>query len=92
GIRDYAGIEHDVFLTEDEALERFALSRTSAPANVDHQPLTELEKYFVEQIHSAKSQSEVNDVLKLIEALSDRFTPEQRNALLQTPRAFAYEA
>ncbi len=92
GIREYAGIEHDVFLTEEQALERFARSKTERPANVDHQPLSELEKYFVEQMHSAKTEDEVKDVLKLIEALSDRFTPEQKTALLQTPRAFANEA
>ncbi|WP_170329224.1 acyl-homoserine-lactone synthase [Ruegeria arenilitoris] len=92
GIRDYAGIEHDVFLTEEQALELFAHSKTLPPANVDHQPLTELEKYFVEQMHSARTQEEVDAILKLIEALSDRFTPEQKTALLSTPRAFAHEA
>lgn len=92
GIRDYAGIEHDVFLTEEQALSLFERSKADKPANVDHQPLTDLEKYFVEQMHSAKSKDEVKDVLKLIEALSDRFTPEQKTALLSTPRAFAHEA
>lgn len=92
GIRNYAGIEHDVFLTDEQALARFARSKTETPANVDHQPLTELEKYFVEQMNSARTKEEVNDVLKLIETLSDRFTPEQKTALLSTPRAFAHEA
>ncbi|MES0823995.1 acyl-homoserine-lactone synthase [Ruegeria sp. SCP11] len=92
GIREYAGIEHDVFMTEEQALARFALSKTAKPANVDHKPLTELEKYFVEQMHSARTKDEVSAVLKLIEALSDRFTPEQKTALLSTPRAFAHEA
>ncbi|RBW60300.1 acyl-homoserine-lactone synthase [Ruegeria sp. A3M17] len=93
GVRDYAGIEHDVFLTEEQALELFegAKAKQSA-ANYDHQPLTQLEKYFVEQMSSATSKTEVESVLKLIEALSDRFTPEQKTALLRTPRAFAHEA
>ena len=41
---------------------------------------------------AARNEAERQDVLKLIEALSDTFTPEQKVALLQTPRAFAYEA
>ncbi|CUH44046.1 acyl-homoserine-lactone synthase [Ruegeria atlantica] len=93
GVRDYAGIEHDVFLTEEKALELFegAKAKQSA-ANYDHQPLTQLEKYFVEQMSSATSKTEVESVLKLIETISDRFTPEQKTALLRTPRAFAHEA
>ncbi|MCG7521297.1 acyl-homoserine-lactone synthase [Ruegeria sp. Ofav3-42] len=93
GIRDYAGIEHDVFLTDEQALERFEGAKANpSAANYDHQPLTQLEKYFVEQMNSATSKAEVDSVLKLIEALSDRFTPEQKTALLRTPRAFAHEA
>ncbi len=93
GVRDYAGIEHDVFLTEEQALELFeGTNAKQSAANYDHQPLTQLEKYFVEQMSSATSKAEVESVLKLIEALSDRFTPEQKTALLRTPRAFAHEA
>ncbi|WP_170382739.1 acyl-homoserine-lactone synthase [Ruegeria atlantica] len=92
GIREYAGIEHDVFLTDEQAVARFARSNTAKPANSNHQPLTGLESYFVEQMHSARTKHEVEAVLKLIEALSDRFTPEQKFALLSTPRAFAHEA
>ena len=96
-IREYAEIDHDVFLTDEQALERFEAGRISfqqdaTTANLDHQPLTELEKYFVEQMHSATTKTEVEAVLRLIEALSDRFTPEQKTALLKTPRAFAHEA
>ena len=63
-----------------------------SPANRDHKPLTDLEKYFVEQMSAARTEAERQDVLKLIEALTDTFTPEQKVALLQTPRAFAHEA
>nr|WP_170538705.1 acyl-homoserine-lactone synthase [Ruegeria arenilitoris] len=96
-IREYSSIDYDVFLTDDQALELFnsgqqaKLSQAGA-ANLDHQPLTDLEKYFVEQMHAATTKEEVQAVLKLIESLSDRFTPEQKTALLQTPRAFAHEA
>ncbi|UWR06037.1 acyl-homoserine-lactone synthase [Ruegeria sp. B32] len=96
-IREYSSIDYDVFLTDDKALELFnsghqAKTAQAGAANLDHQPLTDLEKYFVEQMHAATTKEEVQAVLKLIESLSDRFTPEQKTALLQTPRAFAHEA
>ncbi|WP_377186911.1 acyl-homoserine-lactone synthase [Ruegeria meonggei] len=95
GIRDYASIEHDVFLSDEEALELCARTKVQEKpgvANFDHQPLNRLEKYFVEQMNSATTKDEVDAVLRLIETLSDRFTPEQKTALLRTPRAFANEA
>lgn len=96
-IREYSGIDYDVFLSDDEARQKFdagqsAKQALTATANLDHQPLTSLEKYFVEQMHAAKTKEEVQAVLGLIEALSDNFTPEQKTALLKTPRAFAHEA
>lgn len=94
GIREFAGIQENVFLEEEQALALFQAKKVAdvSPANRDHQPLTDLEKYFVEQMNAAKNEAERQDVLKLIEALSDTFTPEQKTALLRTPRAFAHEA
>ncbi len=93
-IRDFAGITTDVFLEEDKALELFNSKKQldPNPANRDHKPLTELEKYFVEQMNAARNEAERQDVLRLIESLSNTFTPEQKTALLHTPRAFAHEA
>ncbi len=93
-IRDFAGITTDVFLEEDKALELFNSKKQldPNPANRDHKPLTELEKYFVEQMNAARTEAERQDVLRLIESLSNTFTPEQKTALLHTPRAFAHEA
>ncbi|WP_171099771.1 acyl-homoserine-lactone synthase [Ruegeria sp. HKCCD7255] len=91
GIRAYAGIEHDVFLSEDAALALFARSKSLAPANQDHKPLTDLERYFVEQISASTTEDERMATLKLIETLTDTFSPEQKVALLGTPRAFAHE-
>ncbi|SHE55938.1 acyl homoserine lactone synthase [Ruegeria intermedia] len=93
-IRNYAGIDHDVFLSDEQARNLFDKIETAqmSPANRDHKPLTELETYFVEQMAAAKTEPERQAVLNLIEALSDKFTPEQKTALLQTPRAFAHEA
>ncbi|WP_209503550.1 MULTISPECIES: acyl-homoserine-lactone synthase [unclassified Ruegeria] len=94
GLREFAGIHENVFMDDEEALALFAAKKaaTQSPANQDHKPLTELEKYFVEQMSAARNEAERQDVLKLIEALSDTFTPEQKIALLDTPRAFAHEA
>ena len=64
----------------------------TTPANRDHKPLSSLEKYFVEQMRAAKTEEEVKSVLDLIEALSDSFSPEQRQTLRQTPWALANEA
>ncbi len=93
-IRDFAGITTDVFLEEDKALELFNSKKQldPNPANRDHKPLTELEKYFVEHMNAARTEAERQDVLRLIESLSNTFTPEQKTALLHTPRAFAHEA
>ncbi len=93
-IRDFAGIKTDVFLEEDKALELFNRKKQveQNPANRDHKPLAELEKYFVEQMNAARNEAERQDVLRLIETLSNTFTPEQKTALLHTPRAFAHEA
>ncbi len=94
GLREFADIHHDVFIEEEKALEMFEAKKAEkpSPANRDHKPLTDLEKYFAEQMSAARTEQERQDVLKLIEALSDTFTPEQKTALLQTPRAFAHEA
>lgn len=95
GIRDYAGIAHDVFLTDEQALQLFAKSNVKPqpkPANFDHKPLSQMEKYFVEQMSAATTQEEVNAVLRLIEELSDKFTPEQKIALMRSPRALAHGA
>ncbi len=94
GIREYAGIKHDVFLSDDAAVDLFAGTKTITrrAANYDHKPLSRLEKHFVEQMKSATTKAEIEAVLNLIEALSDRFTPEQKIALLNTPCALANEA
>ncbi|KIC43493.1 autoinducer synthase [Ruegeria sp. ANG-R] len=93
-LREFADIQDSVFLEEEEALALFNSKKLVEPsvANRDHKPLTQLEKYFVEQMNAAKTENERQDVLRLIETLSDKFTPEQKTALLGTPRAFAHEA
>jgi acyl homoserine lactone synthase len=93
-VRNFADIRHNVFLEDEQALELFESRKDAelSPANHDQKPRTDLEKYFVEQMSAAKNEAERQDVLKLIEALSHTFTPEQKTALLKTPRAFAHEA
>ncbi len=99
-VREFAGITHDVFLTEEEALKVFSKSQpiTSeikdqpVPANQDTKPLNMLEKYFAEQMQAAQTEEDVQAVIKLIEAVSETITPAQRQALSQPPQALANEA
>ncbi|GGH26202.1 acyl homoserine lactone synthase [Cribrihabitans marinus] len=100
-VRDFAGIAHDVFLTEDAALDLFARGHTSveietaahaASANNDTRPLSALERYFVEQMSAARTSDEVQAVIDLIDALPGTLTPEQKFALKQAPAALAREA
>lgn len=98
-VREFAGIAHDVFLSEEEALELHPAPAEPAedtqgpiPANMDNRPLSALENYFVEQMNAARTEQEAQAVIELIEALSDTFTPAQKQALRQTQRALAKEA
>lgn len=86
-IRDFAGIEHDVFLTEEEALTLHARNHgTTEPAGKVSQlfakdaPQTassalrrKLQHYACEQLRAAETQKEIDAALALIEILSHRF-------------------
>jgi len=65
-IRAFAGIEGDVFLSEDEALALVTRRRAATPAK------TELEIYCDEQIAAATSSRERVAALRLKAALADR--------------------
>ncbi len=85
-IRRHSGIEHDVFLSDDEAL---ALHRRSE-AGAGNAGRGELFGYFVEQLHSAESVEERQAVIRLIEAVpmaeSDR---QALRAMLSGPSLVA---
>jgi acyl homoserine lactone synthase len=65
-IRAFAGIEGDVFLDEDEALELASRKRTAPPAKSD------LETYCDEQIAAATTSEERVAALRLKAALADK--------------------
>jgi acyl homoserine lactone synthase len=65
-IRAHAGIEGDVFLSEERALALFAKTRTTRPAK------TALETYCDEQIADATTAKERVAALRLKAALADR--------------------
>ena len=86
-IRAFAGITHDVFLTDDAALELFARkkrpSAAEAPRPIPVEPdeadavpsgpfNPSLQRYCYEQILDAESQADIDAALALIEMLSDR--------------------
>lgn len=107
GIRAFAGIDHDVFLTEDAALELFNRNRT--PAGADRPsptpvPSSEktpapspalrkvLQSYACEQLRSAETQQEIDAVLALIEVLSDSFGTASAAELSRAMRARPVQA
>lgn len=98
-IRNYSDIRHDVFLTEQQALERFARRAVEEPAptalatpaaNHDHKPMSALERYFAEQMAAAQNDQEVQAVTDLIDALSDTISTEQRDALVRRHAVVAH--
>lgn len=77
-IRDYAGIAHDVFATEGEALARFAKGAAARKAAT---MARDLEDYFDEQIRCAQDPAEADAVRRLADAMSDRLSPELQRTL-----------
>ncbi|GHG79722.1 acyl-homoserine-lactone synthase [Pseudodonghicola xiamenensis] len=71
GIREFAGIDHDVFLTDDQA--RALFDKTHKPAPIDStgdDSLGALQQYCYEQVTQADSPEEMNAALALAETLS----------------------
>lgn len=64
-IRAFAGIEGDVFLTDEEALALSAIAKTAAPKS-------EIETYCDEQIAAATNEDERLAALRLKAALADK--------------------
>ncbi|SDC91244.1 acyl-homoserine-lactone synthase [Ruegeria marina] len=93
-VRRFAGIEHDVFLTDEEALKLF--NDTHAPGKpmetLGKGPLNALETYLLEQIQSADSPQELKMVHELIDAIPSGMSASRKAELKQYPRTFAREA
>lgn len=89
-VRQFAGIAHDVFLSDDEALALF--NRTHAGADEDAASATPLERYLKEQIQAAVDEEELKAVQSLIEALAGSLDPRRKQGLLDTPKLVAREA
>ncbi|MCE8506891.1 autoinducer synthase [Ruegeria pomeroyi] len=89
-VRQFAGIAHDVFLSDDEALALF--NRTHAGADENAASATPLERYLKEQIQAAASDEEIKAVHSLIEALAGSLDPQRKQGLLETPKLVAREA
>ncbi|MCE8546065.1 autoinducer synthase [Ruegeria pomeroyi] len=94
-VRRFAGIPHDVFLSDDDALALFSRARARAKplaANADDVPATPLERYLAEQIQSATTVEELKAVHSLIDALAGSLAPSRRQNLLDTHKMVAREA
>lgn len=95
-VREFAGIVHDVFLSDDDALALFngahGEQADQPVANADYSPTTPLERYLVEQLQAAGTEEEVKAVQGLIEALAGSLEPSRKQQLLNTPKLVAREA
>ncbi|MFA3917818.1 acyl-homoserine-lactone synthase [Ruegeria hyattellae] len=87
-VREFSGINHDVFIDEEAALSKFgakapepekAFSPTAA--NKDSLPRSQLENYLFEQLDDATTESERQAALRLMDALSGTLSSEQKNAM-----------
>jgi len=67
GLRAFAGIEGDVFMPEDQALQRFGDNmRVLRAANCNGHPIDALRRYCAEQLRDASDANEVRAALRLI--------------------------
>ncbi|MCL6283133.1 autoinducer synthase [Ruegeria sp. 2012CJ41-6] len=87
-VRDFSGINHDVFIDEEAALSKFGaktpeVEKVFAPtaANKDDLPRSQLENYLFEQLDEAINESERQAALRLMDALSGTLSSEQKNAM-----------
>ncbi|WP_170605194.1 acyl-homoserine-lactone synthase [Ruegeria arenilitoris] len=93
-VREFAGIHGDVFIAKQTALELLnaKIPAKHLPANQDRKPITDLERYFLEQLNASNTDSERQDVFRLVTALATGFSAERKTVLLRNPRAFVHEA
>ncbi|WP_425045410.1 acyl-homoserine-lactone synthase [Primorskyibacter sp. S87] len=97
GIRNFAGIRHDVFLTEQEALERFALRDQKPLMRITSEPVTQapagaLQEYMMEQMRDAANDpAEAEATERLVRAMSDRLTPEQCRQIMRLAHPELFE-
>ncbi|MDP5215911.1 acyl-homoserine-lactone synthase [Ruegeria sp. 2205SS24-7] len=89
-VREFSGINHDVFIDEEAALSRFGTTVPDpapenpfapAAANKDNLPRSQLENYLFEQLDQATNESERQAALRLMDALSNTLSSEQKDAM-----------
>lgn len=89
-VREFSGITHDVFATEEDALQRFdqrTLTGAGIPeAQPDNAPSqagtnNDLESYLAEQMQDADTPADAEAVRRLREAISDLLSQEVQQAL-----------
>lgn len=84
-IREFSGINHDVFATEQECLDRIAereqAKKRKTPRRRDS---GELRDYFVQQLRDADNDEEVAAVQRLIQAVGNQLPPDSLQSLRRT--------
>jgi acyl homoserine lactone synthase len=87
-IREFSGIDHDVFASESQALDLFKQNRL--PSHLDPRTevarreaenLADLYTYFVEQMQAAKDPADVESVRRLIDSVNDLLSQDAQDAL-----------
>lgn len=80
-IRAFAGIDGDVFATDEEALARFALSQEEKPLPAladDSRIASDLQEYFSQQMMSADTPDEAQAVMRLMTAVTEQLGAARR--------------
>ncbi len=80
-IRDFAGIDHDVFATDDEVLERFSRRARPSRSGGNDAPAAELRDYFAQQLREASNDDEARAVRRLMTAVTEQLPLETQEAL-----------
>lgn len=89
GIREFAGIDHDVFLSDEAARTLFDKNRKPARPRLDVETdsINALQQYCYEQVTQAESEEEMDAALALVEALSEKLGVAPSEPLKQLTRA-----
>ncbi len=75
-IRDFSGIEHDVFATED-MIERCLANRARSKPQKTADSDSDLHEYFEQQLRDAQDADEVDAVERLIRAVANQRSDDQ---------------
>ncbi|AVO38483.1 acyl-homoserine-lactone synthase [Pukyongiella litopenaei] len=80
-IREFAGIDHDVFASEEDVLKRFSRRAGPSRSGDNDAPAAELREYFAQQLREASNDDEARAVRRLMTAVTEHLPQEAQDAL-----------